>query len=200
MAINEKSYGPDHPDVANRLNNLAGLLQNTNRLSEAEPLYRRALAINEKGYGPDHPDVANLLNNLGSLLSRTNRRSEAEPLYRRDWRSTRRAMVRTIEYGSNSEKFAVHAGSFGQLERRNDHAQPQGPKVAKSSRNNSFSWLVRYSHLLQCECRLLARNRHGSGRVGDVPVLGVDRKSDFGAVRSGFDPAPGVKTEKSKRG
>ncbi|MEZ5304946.1 MAG: tetratricopeptide repeat protein [Verrucomicrobiales bacterium] len=27
------------------LNNLAGLLQETNRLAEAEPLYRRALAI-----------------------------------------------------------------------------------------------------------------------------------------------------------
>ena len=40
------------------LNNLADLLQATNRLAEAEPLMRRALAIDETSYGPDHPNVA----------------------------------------------------------------------------------------------------------------------------------------------
>ena len=55
LAIAEGSYGPDHPDVAATLNNLAGLLQDTNRLGEAEPLMRRALAIDEESYGPDHP-------------------------------------------------------------------------------------------------------------------------------------------------
>jgi tetratricopeptide (TPR) repeat protein len=59
------------------------LLRATNRLSEAEPLFRRALAIAESWYGPDHPVVANRLNNLAGLLQATNRRSEAEPLYRR---------------------------------------------------------------------------------------------------------------------
>ena len=58
LAIDEASYGPDHPDVAIDLNNLASLLQATNRLGEAEPLMRRALAIDEASYGPDHPNVA----------------------------------------------------------------------------------------------------------------------------------------------
>jgi tetratricopeptide (TPR) repeat protein len=58
LAIDEASYGPEHPDVAIDLNNLASLLQDTNRLAEAEPLYRRALAIDEASYGPDHPRVA----------------------------------------------------------------------------------------------------------------------------------------------
>ena len=43
-----RRYGPDHPKVATRLNNLATLLQDTNRLGEAEPLMRRALAIDEQ--------------------------------------------------------------------------------------------------------------------------------------------------------
>ena len=85
LAIDEKSYGPDHPKVAIDLNNLAFLLRQTNRLSEAEPLYRRALAIDEKSYGSDHPDVARDLNNLAVLLRQTNQPSEAEPLYRRLW-------------------------------------------------------------------------------------------------------------------
>ena len=68
LAIDEKSVGPDHPNVASDLNNLAQLLQATNRLAEAEPLMRRALAINEKSVGPEHPSVAMTLNNLAILL------------------------------------------------------------------------------------------------------------------------------------
>src|SRR5271166_4290232 len=83
LAIEETSFGPDHPEVATDLNNLAGLLQATNRLAEAEPLYRRALAIDEASFGPDHPEVATDLNNLALLLRATNRLAEAEPLYRR---------------------------------------------------------------------------------------------------------------------
>jgi tetratricopeptide (TPR) repeat protein len=59
------------------------LLRVTNRLAEAEPLYRRALAIAEASYGTDHPEVASKLNNLARLLQDTNRLAEAEPLMRR---------------------------------------------------------------------------------------------------------------------
>jgi tetratricopeptide (TPR) repeat protein len=79
----EATFGPNHPDVAIDLNNLAGLLRATNRLAEAEPLFRRALAIDEASFGPNHPDVAFDLNNLAKLLQATNRLSEAEPLIRR---------------------------------------------------------------------------------------------------------------------
>ena len=58
LAIDEASYGPEHPRVATRLNNLASLLQEMNRLAEAEPLMKRALAIDEASYGPEHPRVA----------------------------------------------------------------------------------------------------------------------------------------------
>jgi tetratricopeptide (TPR) repeat protein len=83
LAIRERFYGPDDPDVAQSLNNLALLLKATNRLGEAEPLFRRALAIDEQRYGPDHPSVATALNNLAGLLRDTNRPAEAEPLHRR---------------------------------------------------------------------------------------------------------------------
>ena len=68
LAIDEKSFGPEHPDVARDLNNLATLLKATNRLAEAEPLMRRALAVDEKSFGPDHPNVAGELNNLAGWL------------------------------------------------------------------------------------------------------------------------------------
>jgi len=83
LAIDEASYGTDHPNVAKDLNNLASLLKATNRMAEAEPLMRRALAIDEASYGTDHPEVATDLNNLAQLLQATNRLAEAEPLMRR---------------------------------------------------------------------------------------------------------------------
>jgi tetratricopeptide (TPR) repeat protein len=83
LAIDEASYGADHPRVATRLNNLASLLQATNRLADTEPLMKRALTIDEASYGPDHPNVARDLNNLAQLLKATNRPEDAEPLMKR---------------------------------------------------------------------------------------------------------------------
>ena len=83
LALDEKNFGADHPSVAMRLNDLAQMLQDTNRYAESEPLFRRALAIDEKSFGTDHPNVAIRLNNLAHLLEVTNRLAESEPLYRR---------------------------------------------------------------------------------------------------------------------
>ena len=84
------------PNVAIGLNNLADLLHATNRLGEAEPLFRRALAIDEASMGRIDPEVATDLNNLAGLLSSTNRLGEAEPFFAARWRSTRRATGRII--------------------------------------------------------------------------------------------------------
>ena len=89
LAIDEKSFGPEHPNVATSLNNLAAIARATNRLAEAEPLYRRALAIDEKSFGPDHPNVAIRLNNLAQLLQRhqpARRGRAADAPHRRDCR------------------------------------------------------------------------------------------------------------------
>ena len=59
------------------------MLYATNRMAEAEPLLRRALAIYEASFGSDHPAVATAVNNLALLLEATNRLAEAEPLFRR---------------------------------------------------------------------------------------------------------------------
>jgi tetratricopeptide (TPR) repeat protein len=83
LVIDELRFGPDHPEVAIQLNNLAHVLRDTNRWAEAEPLMRRALAIDEKNLGSDHANVAIRLSNLASLLKDTNRLAEAEPLMRR---------------------------------------------------------------------------------------------------------------------
>ena len=83
LAIDETSFGEDHPAVGAILSNLAQLLQATNRLAEAEPLILRALSIDERSYGKEHPVVAIDLNCLALLLQDTDRLEEAESLLHR---------------------------------------------------------------------------------------------------------------------
>jgi hypothetical protein len=52
------------------LNNLAILLRKTNRLGEAEKLFRRALAIFDASLGPGHPKTVLARENLAVLLGR----------------------------------------------------------------------------------------------------------------------------------
>ena len=83
LAIREKALGPDHPDTAQSLNNLALLYDSMGDYAKAEPLYKRALAIREKALGPEHPDTAQSLNNLAKLYYSMGDYAKAEPLYQR---------------------------------------------------------------------------------------------------------------------
>ena len=58
LKIFEKALGPDHPDTATALTNLAVLYRAMGDYAKAEPLYQRALKIVEKALGPDHPNTA----------------------------------------------------------------------------------------------------------------------------------------------
>lgn len=51
LEIAERDFGPEHSNTAQSLNNLAVILWNQKRYSEAEPLFRRMLTIIEKNYG-----------------------------------------------------------------------------------------------------------------------------------------------------
>jgi tetratricopeptide (TPR) repeat protein len=109
LAVEEGSFGLNHPNVATCLNNLATLLHETSRLKEAESIYRRALAIYERSFGPNDARVATCLNNLAQLLQATNRADQAEPLYRR---------VLAIDeqgFGPNDPKVATHLNNLAQL-------------------------------------------------------------------------------------
>ncbi len=63
-------------------NNLASVLRDMGRLSEAEVHIRQALEIDKISLGEGHPAYATRLNNLGSVLRDTGRLVEAEALFR----------------------------------------------------------------------------------------------------------------------
>ena len=71
LAIDEASYGAEHPLVAIRLNNLGSLMYATDRLGEAEPLMRRMVAIFlkfQRATGHPHPHRETVLANHAILL------------------------------------------------------------------------------------------------------------------------------------
>ena len=82
LAITEVAYGPEHPAVGARLNNLAGVLRDLGDLAAARPLVERALAIAEAAYGPEHPEVGTDLNNLAMVLKDLGDPAAARPLLR----------------------------------------------------------------------------------------------------------------------
>ena len=95
LAIFEVAYGPDHPSVAIRLNNLAGALRELGHPGQARPLFERALAIAEAVYGPDHPSVAIRLTNLAGILNDLGHPELAQPLFERAMAIGRRRSNRT---------------------------------------------------------------------------------------------------------
>ncbi len=62
--------GPEHPDTAQTLNNLALLYVDQGKSEEAAPLYQRALAIYEKVFGPDHHRTKRVRENYTNLLQK----------------------------------------------------------------------------------------------------------------------------------
>jgi CHAT domain-containing protein/tetratricopeptide (TPR) repeat protein len=72
--------GADHPEYAVALNNMAEMLRLLNRPSEAEPLYRQALAIDSKY--KDRVEAALHQSNFAALLEQTGKLEEAERLRR----------------------------------------------------------------------------------------------------------------------
>jgi hypothetical protein len=68
LAIYKARLGPDHPDTAQSLNNLASVLHAQGDLQGARALHERALPVREARLGADHPGTAWSLNNLASVL------------------------------------------------------------------------------------------------------------------------------------
>src|SRR5882724_6793631 len=83
LAIEERTLGPNAPELANTLNSLGTLNGYRGDFAQAERLLGRALRIREAALGPQHPDVAVTLNNLAIVKAYQGKPAEAEPLFKR---------------------------------------------------------------------------------------------------------------------
>ncbi len=83
LAIREAELPPDHPDIAEVLNQLGESLREQAKYDEAWPFYERALVIREQTAGPESPRVAAILNNMALILSDRGDYDGALKLYER---------------------------------------------------------------------------------------------------------------------
>lgn len=84
LAIRERALGPDHPEVAQALNDLAKVYIDQCRFEQAELLLIRARRICENSLEPaDRSSLAEVLTNLGVVCREEGRYDEAEVAYRR---------------------------------------------------------------------------------------------------------------------
>lgn len=80
LEIREQQLGPQHPDTARSLDNLATLYNTQERYAEAEPLYQRALEIYKRVLGRNHLHTQTIRRNYAVLLRTMGRDGEARML------------------------------------------------------------------------------------------------------------------------
>jgi hypothetical protein len=78
-ALQEKTLGPHHPDLANTLNNLGIVCEITDNPIDAEHYFRRAYAIATATLAPDHPFVVTSRKNLHDFCATRGRPVELRP-------------------------------------------------------------------------------------------------------------------------
>jgi tetratricopeptide (TPR) repeat protein len=91
LAIREKALGPDHPEVASVLMNIALAVRMAGDHEAAYPLLERAASIVEKTRGPNSAHLANILIELATLYGSHGRHSEAASIYERSLETFRKS-------------------------------------------------------------------------------------------------------------
>ena len=129
IAIREKVLGPDHPDVAAALINLAKCYRGQRKAAAyeaAEPLYKRAIAIMEKAYGPDDLAVVKSLNELAEMSrdqgARKDKLAEVVPLYERVLAIQEKALG--AENPAVAESLSRLGSFYLRVQRKYDEAEP----------------------------------------------------------------------------
>ncbi|NIP99624.1 MAG: tetratricopeptide repeat protein, partial [Nitrospinaceae bacterium] len=58
LQMKEKRFGPDHPEVAHVLNEMARMHGKKGEYEKGYPLLKRSLKIRERTLGREHPEIA----------------------------------------------------------------------------------------------------------------------------------------------
>jgi serine/threonine protein kinase len=77
LALKQKAFGPDHPDVGISEGNVSVSLEDLGRDQEALAHVDRSIEILSHGLGAEHPDVATQLSNRGEILNALGRYRDA---------------------------------------------------------------------------------------------------------------------------
>jgi tetratricopeptide (TPR) repeat protein len=86
IAIQEKHFDSEHPNLAIHYSNLATVEQNLGDLAEARRLMKKAIVIEEKHFDPEHPTLALRYWNLACIEQDFGAMEQARDLARRAYR------------------------------------------------------------------------------------------------------------------
>ena len=120
LELSEREFGPDHPEVAIALNDLASLDWTLNRLDQAEGRFRRAREILADAPGDYRAMAMGVLQNLTVLLGERGDSGQVEELYLEAL-----ALIEQ-EHGRSSALYASASGNLGafyQVQGRNQEAE-----------------------------------------------------------------------------
>ncbi len=80
LALQEKTLGTQHPDVAVIVDELAVVNAGQGRNAQAEELFKRALSIRKASLNAEDPDLVESLEHYALFLRQIHRDADAEPL------------------------------------------------------------------------------------------------------------------------
>jgi tetratricopeptide (TPR) repeat protein len=83
VAVKERAYGIDRPQVAQSLNDLASCYSLLGEYDEAQPLYKRVIAILDRSDYKEGQQMATALENYALLLKKTGHEDHSQPYLER---------------------------------------------------------------------------------------------------------------------
>lgn len=201
LAIHEKTFGPDHPGIANRLSGLAELLCRTGQLLPALACYERVIAVLQSTFGEeDHTSVFTARLNAGLVLTELDRfaetREQLSVAYAAAERMLGQGDERTVE-------IAYRAGLAEEL----DAASIGDPDAAARGRAAAVVWYERgYQPALAGEAPM---NDHAitavllhvgiAVRAGEADVAEVLIDRAVARVDAAVDPAGAERLREAKQ-
>jgi tetratricopeptide (TPR) repeat protein/predicted Ser/Thr protein kinase len=178
LALAERAYGPEHPEVARIFSNLGVFYNELGKNESSIQASLRGLAIRQKLYGPGHPELAKSYNTLANAYSDLRRFEEAQiyqerayAIFRDSYGPDHPNAVGLLNNIANTYK---DRGLYAEAEQRYRQAVestirvdgPDHPKVGMALGNLAESLLLqkRYGEALEVYRRALAIDEKALGR------------------------------------
>ena len=165
LAIAQKLYGPDHPDVARALEELAGCHYLQRRFGEARAIVEKVVAIDQRALGSEHRLVGSDLDHLALLCDAQGDHEAALAFHRRGLAIDRKAL------GADNPEYAEHLMNLGQtlrlLGRNQEALATLGEALAIMERGYGAQ------HQFVGECKSeMAKTLHQLGRTEEAQKVG----------------------------